>query len=74
MGICHCEFSQPNLSSISDHESLHFRSGDRVDKPVVEVLELLHDQVHLAVVVVGGEIVHPAAKTLTRIKEAVKPF
>ena len=74
MGICHCKFSQPNLSSISDQESLHYRSGDKVDQPVVEVLELLHDQVHLTVVVVSGEVVHPAAQTLTRIKEAVKPF
>ena len=74
MGICHCKFSQPNLSSISDQESLHYRSDDRVDQPVVEVLELLHDQVHLTVVVVGGEVVHPAAQTLTSIKEAIKPF
>ena len=42
--------------------------------PQIEVLELLHDQVDLSVVVVCGEVVHPAAKTLTRVKEAIKPF
>ena len=42
--------------------------------PQIEVLELPHDQVDLSVVVVGGEVVHPAAETLTGIKEAIKPF
>ena len=42
--------------------------------PQIEVLELLHDQVDLSVVVVGGEVVHPAAETLARVKEAIKPF
>ena len=74
MGICYCKLCQPNLPSISDEQSLYTKSGGKIDSPVIEVLELLHDQVYLAVIVVGGEVVHPAAEALACIKETIKPF
>ena len=42
--------------------------------PVVEVLQLVHDLVHVTVIVMCGKVVNSAAKGLTRIKEGIKPI
>ena len=42
--------------------------------PVVEVLQSVHDCVRLSMIVMCGQVVNPAAKRLTGIKEGLKPF
>ena len=42
--------------------------------PVVEVLQLVHDLVHVTIIVMGGQVVNSATKGLARIKEGIKPI
>ena len=42
--------------------------------PVVEVLQLVHDLVHVPIIVMGGQVVNSATKGLARIKEGIKPI
>ena len=42
--------------------------------PVVEVLQLVHDLVHVTIIVMGGQVVNSAAKGLASIKEGIKPI
>ena len=42
--------------------------------PVVEILQLVHDPVHMTVIVMGCQVVNSAAKGLASIKEGIKPI
>ena len=42
--------------------------------PVVEILQLVHDLVHVPVIIMSCQVVNSAAKGLTSIKEGIKPI
>ena len=74
MGAALGKLGQPNLLPIPSIILLLFYLNISSSSPVVEILQLVHDPVHMTIIVMRCQVINSAAQGLASIKKWIKPI
>ena len=73
MGAAHGKLCQPDFLSISASVLYKQYIEGLLIWPIVESLKFVHDMIRIWFIVMGRQVVNPAAKGLTGVKEGIEP-